>query len=321
MEANGLGPQGFSELKNDTFLRAAWGEETDYTPVWCMRQAGRYLPEFRETRAAQDFFSTCRSPEACCELTLQPLRRFPLDAAIIFSDILVVPQALGMEVTMVPGKGPSFPEPLREEQDLERLRDPEVVASELGYVFQAITLTRQRLAGRVPLIGFAGAPWTLMTYMVEGGGSSTMAQAKRWLYQRPQASHQLLRILTDALVPYLVGQVAAGAQIIFAKDGHFALEELAQAGYEVVGLDWTVAPKKARECVGKTVTLQGNLDPCALYASEEEIGQLVKQMLDDFGPHRYIANLGHGLYPDMDPEHVGAFVDAVHKHSRLLRQN
>ncbi|XP_048671450.1 uroporphyrinogen decarboxylase isoform X3 [Marmota marmota marmota] len=376
MEANGLGSQNFPELKNDTFLRAAWGEETDYTPVWCMRQAGRYLPEFRETRATQDFFSTCRSPEACCELTLQPLRRFPLDAAIIFSDILVVPQALGMEVTMVPGKGPSFPEPLREERDLERLRDPEVVTSELGYVFQAITLTRQQLAGRVPLIGFAGAPviwekqgigWTLMTYMVEGGSSSTMAQSKRWLYQRPQASHQLLRILTDALVPYLVGQVAAGAQalqlfeshaghlgpqlfnkfalpyirdvakrvkarlqeaglapvpmIIFAKDGHFALEELAQAGYEVVGLDWTVAPKKARERVGKSVTLQGNLDPCALYASEEEIGRLVQQMLDDFGPKRYIANLGHGLYPDMDPEHVGAFVDAVHRHSRLLRQN
>uniref|UniRef100_A0A8C8X8N4 Uroporphyrinogen decarboxylase n=3 Tax=Felidae TaxID=9681 RepID=A0A8C8X8N4_PANLE len=321
MEANGLGSQGFPELKNDTFLRAAWGEDTDYTPVWCMRQAGRYLPEFRETRAAQDFFSTCRSPEACCELTLQPLRRFPLDAAIIFSDILVVPQALGMEVTMVPGKGPSFPEPLREERDLERLRDPATVASELGYVFQAITLTRQRLAGRVPLIGFAGAPWTLMTYMVEGGSSSTMAQAKRWLYQRPQASHQLLRILTDALVPYLVGQVAAGAQIIFAKDGHFALEELAQAGYEVVGLDWTVAPEKARERVGKTVTLQGNLDPCALYASEEEIGRLVQQMLNDFGPQRYIANLGHGLYPDMDPEHVGAFVDAVHRYSRLLRQN
>uniref|UniRef100_A0A8C8YTP3 Uroporphyrinogen decarboxylase n=1 Tax=Prolemur simus TaxID=1328070 RepID=A0A8C8YTP3_PROSS len=321
MEENGFRPKGFPELKNDTFLRAAWGEETDYTPVWCMRQAGRYLPEFRETRAAQDFFSTCRSPEACCELTLQPLRRFPLDAAIIFSDILVVPQALGMEVTMVPGKGPSFPEPLREERDLERLRDPAVVASELDYVFQAITLTRQRLAGRVPLIGFAGAPWTLMTYMVEGGGSSTMAQAKRWLYQRPQASHQLLHILTDALVPYLVGQVAAGAQIIFAKDGHFALEELAQAGYEVVGLDWTVAPKKARERVGKMVTLQGNLDPCALYASKEEIGRLVQQMLDDFGPQRYIANLGHGLYPDMDPEHVGAFVDAVHKHSRLLHQN
>uniref|UniRef100_A0A8B9WD68 Uroporphyrinogen decarboxylase n=1 Tax=Bos mutus grunniens TaxID=30521 RepID=A0A8B9WD68_BOSMU len=271
-------------------------------------------------------FGACGRQDA----TYQPLRRFPLDAAIIFSDILVVPQALGMEVTMVPGKGPSFPEPLREERDLERLQDPATVASELGYVFQAITLTRQRLAGRVPLIGFAGAPWTLMTYMVEGGGSSTMSQAKRWLYQRPQASHQLLRILTDALVPYLVGQVAAGAQalqlfeshaghlgpqlfskfalpyirdvskrvkaglqeaglapvpmIIFAKDGHFALEELAQAGYEVVGLDWTVAPEKARERVGKTVTLQGNLDPCALYASEEEIGKLVQQMLNDFGP-------------------------------------
>ncbi|XP_021106466.1 uroporphyrinogen decarboxylase isoform X1 [Heterocephalus glaber] len=346
MEANGKGPQSFPELKNDTFLRAAWGEKTDYTPVWCMRQAGRYLPEFRETRAAQDFFSTCRSPEACCELTLQ---------------------ALGMEVTMVPGKGPSFPEPLREEQDLEHLRDPAGVVSELSYVFQAITLTRQQLAGRVPLIGFAGAPWTLMTYMIEGGSSSTMAQAKRWLYQRPQASHQLLRILTDAVVPYLIGQVVAGAQalqlfeshaghlgpqlfnmfalpyirdvakrvkagvqkaglapvpmIIFAKDGHFALEELAQSGYEVVGLDWTVAPKKARDLVGKMVTLQGNLDPCALYASEEEIGQLAQQMLDDFGPQRYIANLGHGLYPDMDPEHVGAFVDAVHRHSRLLRKN
>ncbi|KAF6112147.1 uroporphyrinogen decarboxylase [Phyllostomus discolor] len=271
-----------------------------------------------------------------------------------------------MEVTMVPGKGPSFPEPLREERDLERLQDPATAASELAYVFQAITLTRQRLAGRVPLIGFAGAPWTLMTYMIEGGSSSTMAQAKRWLYQRPKASHQLLRILTDALVPYLVGQVVAGAQalqlfeshaghlgpqlfnkfalpyirevakrvkarlqeaglapvpmIIFAKDGHFALEELAQAGYEVVGLDWTVTPEKARERVGKSVTLQGNLDPCALYASEEEIGRLVQQMLDDFGPQRYIANLGHGLYPDMDPEHVGAFVDAVHKYSRVLRR-
>ncbi|KAM6218818.1 uroporphyrinogen decarboxylase [Rhynchocyon petersi] len=332
-----------------------------------MRQAGRYLPEFRETRAAQDFFSTCRSPETCCELTLQPLQRFPLDAAIIFSDILVVPQALGMEVTMVPGKGPTFPVPLREERDLEHLRDPAVAVSDLNYVFQAITLTRQRLDGRVPLIGFAGAPWTLMTYMIEGGSSSTMAQAKRWLYQRPEASHQLLRILTDTLVPYLVGQVAAGAQalqlfeshaghlgpqlftkfalpyirdvakrvktglqesglapvpmIIFAKDGHFALEELAQAGYEVVGLDWTLEPEKARERVGKNVTLQGNLDPCALYASEEEIRRLVQQMLDDFGTQRYIANLGHGLYPDMDPERVGAFVDAVHRHSRLLRQN
>ncbi|NP_001412795.1 uroporphyrinogen decarboxylase isoform 4 [Mus musculus] len=313
MEANGFGLQNFPELKNDTFLRAAWGEETDYTPVWCMRQAGRYLPEFRETRAAQDFFSTCRSPEACCELTLQPLRRFPLDAAIIFSDILVVPQALGMEVTMVPGKGPSFPEPLREERDLERLRDPAAAASELGYVFQAITLTRQRLAGRVPLIGFAGAP-ALQLFESHAGHLGTELFSKFALpYIRDVAKRVKAGLQKAGLAPV--------PMIIFAKDGHFALEELAQAGYEVVGLDWTVAPKKARERVGKAVTLQGNLDPCALYASEEEIGRLVQQMLDDFGPQRYIANLGHGLYPDMDPERVGAFVDAVHKHSRLLRQN
>ncbi|XP_020843233.1 uroporphyrinogen decarboxylase isoform X1 [Phascolarctos cinereus] len=363
--------QAFPKLQNDTFLRAAWGETTDYTPVWCMRQAGRYLKEFLATRAGQDFFVTCRSPETCCELTLQPLRRFPLDAAIIFSDILVVPQvtlspqALGMQVTMVPGKGPTFSSPLRDKQDLDRLQAPVDVDKELGYVFQAITLTRHQLAGRVPLIGFSGAPWTLMSYMVEGGGSNTMAQAKRWLYQWPKASHRLLGLLTDVLVPYLVGQVAAGAQalqvfeshaghlgpelfsefalpyirdvakrvkaglqeagqapvplIIFAKDGHYALEELAQAGYEVVGIDWTVNPAQARDRVGKSVTLQGNLDPCALYASKEKIEQCVEQMLAAFGPQRYIANLGHGIYPDMDPAHVGAFVEAVHRHSRRLR--
>ncbi|XP_057564921.1 uroporphyrinogen decarboxylase isoform X5 [Hippopotamus amphibius kiboko] len=321
MEANEFGPQGFPELKNDTFLRAAWGEETDYTPVWCMRQAGRYLPEFRETRAAQDFFSTCRSPETCCELTLQPLRRFPLDAAIIFSDILVVPQALGMEVTMVPGKGPSFPEPLREERDLERLRDPATAASELGYVFQAITLTRQRLAGRVPLIGFAGAP-ALQLFESHAGHLGPQLFSKFALpYIRDVAKRVKAGLQEAGLAPVPMPEICCFPQIIFAKDGHFALEELAQAGYEVVGLDWTVAPEKARDRVGKAVTLQGNLDPCALYAPEEEIGRLVQQMLNDFGPQRYIANLGHGLYPDMDPEHVGAFVDAVHKHSRLLRQN
>ncbi|XP_068949238.1 uroporphyrinogen decarboxylase-like isoform X3 [Petaurus breviceps papuanus] len=336
--------QAFPELQNDTFLRAAWGEATDYTPVWCMRQAGRYLTEFLATRAGQDFFLTCRSPETCCELTLQ---------------------ALGMQVTMVPGKGPTFPSPLRAEKDLDRLQAPVDVDKELGYVFQAITLTRHQLAGRVPLIGFSGAPWTLMSYMVEGGGSNTMAQAKRWLYQWPKASHRLLGLLTDVLVPYLVGQVAAGAQalqvfeshaghlgpelfsefalpyirdvakrvkaglqevglapvplIIFAKDGHYALEELAQAGYEVVGIDWKVNPALARKRVGKSVTLQGNLDPCALYASKEKIGQCVEEMLEAFGPQRHIANLGHGIYPDMDPAHIGAFVEAVHRHSRRLR--
>ncbi|XP_040422323.1 uroporphyrinogen decarboxylase isoform X3 [Cygnus olor] len=213
-------PKGFPKLKNDTFLRAARGEETEHTPVWCMRQAGRYLPEFRETRAAQDFFATCRSPKLCCELTLQPLRRFPLDAAIIFSDILVVPQALGMEVVMVPGKGPTFPEPLKEVEDLLKLRQKVDVTAELGYVFQAITLTRHSLEGKVPLIGFSGAPWTLMSYMIEGGGSTTMSKAKSWLYRHPEASHQLLRLLADVVTDYLVGQVAAGAQALQLFESH-----------------------------------------------------------------------------------------------------
>ncbi|XP_064372195.1 uroporphyrinogen decarboxylase isoform X3 [Dromaius novaehollandiae] len=317
----GCSPKGFPKLKNDTFLRAARGEETEYTPVWCMRQAGRYLPEFRETRAAQDFFATCRSPKVCCELTLQPLRRFPLDAAIIFSDILVVPQALGMDVVMAPGKGPTFPEPLKEVEDLLKLRQKVDVTAELGYVFQAITLTRHSLEGKVPLIGFSGAPWTLMSYMIEGGGSTTMAKAKSWLYRHPDASHRLLRLLADVITDYLVGQVAAGAQIVFAKDAHYALGDLACAGYEVVGLDWTIRPQEARAQVGKDITLQGNLDPCALYSPKEKIGELVKKMLEGFGTQRYIANLGHGLYPDMSPEHVGAFVEAVHAHSRHVNKH
>uniref|UniRef100_A0A4W3I9E7 Uroporphyrinogen decarboxylase n=1 Tax=Callorhinchus milii TaxID=7868 RepID=A0A4W3I9E7_CALMI len=357
----------FPPLKNSTFLKAAWGEVTDHVPVWCMRQAGRYLPEFRETRASQEFFQTCKTPEVCCELTLQPLRRFQFDAAIIFSDILVIPQALGMEVNMVPEKGPSFPEPLKLPKDLLKLRKDVDVPVDLRYVFQAITLTRHKLEGKVPLIGFTGAPWTLMTYMIEGGGSKTMSKAKRWLYQYPEGSHKLLKILTDVIVDYLVGQVAAGAQalqvfeshaghlgreqfrefalpyirqialqvkkklkefsldqvpmIVFAKDGHYALEDLSESGYEVVGLDWTIQPKVAREKLGKNVTLQGNMDPCALYAPKDKIGETVKKMIEEFGTQRYIANLGHGLYPDMDPEHVGAFVEAVHSHSRQMNKN
>ncbi|XP_016150523.1 uroporphyrinogen decarboxylase-like isoform X1 [Sinocyclocheilus grahami] len=285
-------PKDFPELKNDTFLRAAQGEEIEHIPVWCMRQAGRYLPEFRESRAAKDFFETCRSPEACCELTLQPLRRFPFDAAIIFSDILVVPQAMGMEVQMSPGKGPTFPEPLKEPEDLQRLKTKVDVSSELDYVFKAITLTRHRIEGKVPLIGFTGAPWTLMSYMIEGGGSTTHSKAKRWLYRYPEASHKLLSQLADVIVEYLLGQVKAGAQalqvfeshtgclgpvefeefslpylrdiarrvkdkikesgldsvpmIVFAKDGHYGLEDLSESGYEVVSLDWTTDPRSAR---------------------------------------------------------------------------
>uniref|UniRef100_A0A9J8BCS2 Uroporphyrinogen decarboxylase n=1 Tax=Cyprinus carpio carpio TaxID=630221 RepID=A0A9J8BCS2_CYPCA len=336
-------PKDFPELKNDTFLRAARGEELEHIPVWCMRQAGRYLPEFRESRAGKDFFETCRSPEACCELTLQ---------------------AMGMEVQMSPGKGPTFPEPLKEPEDLQRLKTKVDVWSELDYVFKAITLTRHRIEGKVPLIGFTGAPWTLMSYMIEGGGSTTHSKAKRWLYRYPEASHKLLSQLTDVIVEYLLGQVQAGAQalqvfeshtgclgpvefkefslpylrdiarrvkdqikesgldnvpmIVFAKDGHYGLEDLSESGYEVVGLDWTIDPRSARIRTGGKVSLQGNMDPCALYATKERISEIVKRMLEGFGTKGYIANLGHGLYPDMDPENVGAFVEAVHTHSRQL---
>ncbi|CAB1326228.1 unnamed protein product [Coregonus sp. 'balchen'] len=297
-------PKDFPKLKNDAFLRACQGQETPHVPVWCMRQAGRYLPEFREFRAGKDFFETCRSPAACCELTLQPLRRFPFDAAIIFSDILVIPQAMGMDVQMVAGKGPTFPEPLKEPEDLLLLQPKVDVNKELGY-------------------------WTLMAYMIEGGGSTTHSKAKRWLYRHPEASHKLLKMLTDVIVEYLLGQVAAGAQefslpylrdiarkvkdqlkesgqnvpmIVFAKDGHYGLEDLSQSHYEVVGLDWTIDPCSARERTG----------------GKERISEIVKKMLEGFGTRGYIANLGHGLYPDMDPENVGAFVEAVHTHSRHL---
>jgi uroporphyrinogen decarboxylase len=351
----------FPPLKNDLILRAANGEKTERVPVWVMRQAGRYLPEFQEVRSKHEFFEICRTPELACEVTLQPIRRFELDAAIIFSDILVVPQAMGLVVEMLPGKGPSFPEPLATPDDLRRLVPDVDVRQALGYVFDAITLTRHKLEGKVPLIGFSGAPWTLMSYMIEGGGSTTFSKSKRWLYCHPADSCELLQRITDVVVRYLVQQVAAGAQmlqlfeshagalgpaqfkqfalpyirqisthvkadlaqqgleavpmVIFAKDAHFAIEELAESNYDVVSLDWTIKPQHARRLAGARVTLQGNMDPCALYAPQETISKIVKEMITKFGTQRYIANLGHGIYPDMDPEHLKAFVNAVHRHS------
>jgi len=356
----------FPPLKNDLILRAARGEKTESVPVWAMRQAGRYLPEFKEIRVENEFFKVCRSPELACEVTLQPIRRFDLDAAIIFSDILVVPQALGMEVEMIPGKGPSFPNPLITPDDLDKLTVNVDVAKELGYVYEALTLTRHKLEGKVPLIGFSGAPWTLMTYMIEGGGSTTHSKSKKWLYVYPDASHRLLSKITEVTIEYLVGQVRAGAQMlqlfeshagilgpanflkyslpyirqistgvkqalaklnlnpvpmtIFAKDAHFALEELSESDYEVVSLDWTIKPTNARRLTDNKVTLQGNLDPCALYASPEDIAQHTREMLSKFGTQRYIANLGHGMYPDMDPEHLRAFIDSVHSISSEMNQ-
>lgn len=342
-------------LKNDLLLRAARREPTERVPVWMMRQAGRYLPEFQEVRAEHDFFTVCRTPELACEVTLQPLRRFPLDAAIIFSDILVVPQALGLDVQMVKGKGPHFPDPLRSPDDLSRLASPDV-QRELGYVYDAVALTRRVLGGRVPLIGFAGAPWTLMAYMIEGGGSKQFAKCKAWLYRHPGASHDLLKATTDVIVEHLVAQADAGAQalqvfdswagelspyqfaefalpyltdiaervrarhpdlplIVFARGAHYALDALAATPYDVIGLDWTVLPQAARAIVGDRAALQGNLDPGALYGPPATIRAHVERMIEGFGTEGYIANLGHGMQPDHDPEHAGVFVEAVQEMS------
>ncbi|KAJ3416841.1 hypothetical protein HDV05_008426 [Chytridiales sp. JEL 0842] len=349
----------FPPLKNDLILRAARGETLERTPVWIMRQAGRYLPEFREARKRNDFFTICRTPELACEVTLQPIDRYGelLDASIIFSDILVVPQAMGMEVQMLEKQGPHFPEPLRTPDDLSKLTYPVKTAEALGYVMDAITLTRKELNGRVPLFGFVGAPWTLMAYMIEGGGSKTLSKAKTWLFKYQEASHKLLQMITDIIVDYLVEQAKAGAQllqvfdswagelspqefntyslpylkeiaikvnkalkalnydvplVVFARGAHYALKDLAELEYAVISLDWTITPQQAREQTGGKVTLQGNADPSLLYADPAEIRSVVKKMLDGFGTEkRYIANLGHGMYPDHNPEHLKAYLEAI----------
>ncbi|CAH1153508.1 unnamed protein product [Phaedon cochleariae] len=347
----------FPTLKNDRILKAAKGEKPDKLPIWIMRQAGRYLPEFMEFRKQHSFFEICQTPSLACEVTLMPIKRYDLDAAIIFSDILVIPQALGMIVEMRPGVGPVLPEPLT----LENLKElnKEGAVSRLQYVGEAITLTRHKLEGKVPLFGFSGAPWTLMGYMIEGGGSKTLSKAKKWLYAYPEISHQLLELLTNVITDYLVMQIQAGAQIIqvfdssaeylnrhlyakfclpylkkiasgirekstalnleqvplilFAKGAHFSLAEQADLGYDVLGIDWTMNPNHVRSTLkNKNITVQGNLDPCALYAPKEELAQMVKDMVKSFGTERYIVNLGHGIYPDAPTEAVQTFIDAVH---------
>lgn len=349
----------FPPLKNDRILKAARGEKPDKIPAWVMRQAGRYLPEFRELRSQHTFFEICQNPELACEVTLMPLRRYKLDAAIIFSDILVIPQALGLEVEMRPREGPVFPVALTVEKMLTL--SSKGVVQKLEYVGQAINLTRHKLEGSVPIFGFSGAPWTLMAYMIEGGGSKTYSTAKKWLYEFPEESHVLLNLLTNVIIDYLVMQIEYGAQIVqlfdsnaeylnkalytkfclpylkkisqevrnklkeknlnevpmvlFAKGGWYCLEEQADLGYEVLGVDWTVEPKYVRNLFkNRNITIQGNLDPCALYASPEAIQIMVKKMLSEFGPERYIANLGHGIYPDTPRESVHTFVDSVHNY-------
>jgi len=333
------------------FLRACRREPVERPPVWMMRQAGRYLPEYRAVRERADFLTMVGTPELAVEVTLQPVDILGVDAAIIFSDILVVPQAMGMELSVEDGIGPRFAEPIRTAADLMSLRDVDP-AEALHYVLAAIRLARARLAERVPLIGFAGAPWTLLSYMVEGESSKTFSRAKRFLLEEPTAAHALLARLAGAVGTFLVAQVKAGAQavqvfeswagalgpqdfhefalpylaesvriarqagapiIVFAPGAGWALEQVAAAtGPDVMGVDWQIEAGEARRRLAPyPVTLQGNFDPCWLYAEPRVIRQRAREMLTAFGSLGYIANLGHGILPDVPVAHAQAFVDAV----------
>lgn len=350
-------------LHNDRLLRALAREPVDCTPVWMMRQAGRYLPEYRAVRErAGSFLQLCQTPELACEVTLQPVRRFPLDAAILFSDILTIPEAMGLGLYFVPGEGPNLESPVRDSAAINRLRPPDPGA-DLGYVMEAVHMARRELAGQVPLIGFAGSPWTLATYMVEGGPSRNFARIKTLLLDFPAAAENLLGLLAGAVRDYLNAQIEAGAQavqifdtwggvltpaqyrrfslrfmadivqglirkrdgrkvpvILFTKGASGWLEEMSNTGADALGLDWMTDLDQARRRVGDRVALQGNLDPCALYAQPDVIREQVSGVLDAFGPHPgHVFNLGHGILPDVEPDHAGAMIDAVHALSRPLQ--
>jgi len=342
-------------LENDRFLRALLREPVDRTPLWMMRQAGRYLPEYREIRAeAGSFMNLCTNPELACEVTLQPLRRYAMDAAILFSDILTVPDALGLGLYFSEGEGPRFERPISTAAEINAL-DPARAASELGYVMDAVSLIRKELKGSIPLIGFAGSPWTLATYMVEGGSSKDFAKVKSLAFNEPELMHQLLSKLATSVAAYLSEQIRSGAQavqifdtwggalshnayrefslrymteiieqlpreadgrkvpvIVFTKGGGQWLEAIADCGADAVGLDWTTDIGAARERVGDRVCLQGNMDPTLLNASPERIREEVAQILTSFGEGSgHVFNLGHGITPGINPDHVAAMVDAV----------
>ena len=346
-----------NELQNDLFLRALRREPVPRTPVWIMRQAGRYLPEYREVRAiAGDFMSLCRNAELACEVTLQPLRRYQLDAAILFSDILTVPDALGLGLSFAAGEGPRFARPVQNAAAIRKLAVPDV-KSDLGYVFEAVSTIRQALDGKVPLIGFAGSPWTVATYMVEGRSSRDFATIKGLAKEDPDALLQLLDVVTETTVQYLNAQIEAGAQaimvfdtwgsalepddyrrfslanmqtiidnlalnhgkepvpvILFTKGAGELLRDMAQTGCNALGVDWTTDLATARRYVQDKVALQGNLDPATLRESPEVIRQGVADTLASYGKGPgHVFNLGHGITPDIDPEHLGVLVDAVHE--------
>jgi uroporphyrinogen decarboxylase len=337
-----------SQLQNDLLLRALRKEKVERPPVWMMRQAGRYLPDYIKLRNKYDFFTRVQTPELATAITLQPVDQVGVDAAIIFSDILVIPQAMGLEVLMEEGKGPSLPKTIKTQQDIDAL-NTENAPEHLKYVLDALSLTKKELNGRVPLIGFAGAPWTLLCYMIEGKGSKTWDKAKQFAYTEPKLAHSLLQKITTITIEYLKAQVRAGADtvqvfdswagslspadfkqfaqpyllqiadalkddapvILFPKGTWYALKELSESSASGIGIDWTITPQVARQLTNNNITLQGNFDPAKLLAPIPQIKQWVKEMIDDFGAQNYIANLGHGITPNVPVDHAKAFVEAV----------
>ena len=335
-------------IKNDLFLRILKGEKTERPAVWMMRQAGRYLPEFRALRDKYDFFTRCRTPELVAEITTQPVDIVGVDAAILFSDILVVPQAMGIHIEMKEQVGPYLPHPIRTKADIDRVQIPDV-SETLGYVMEGIRLTKERLAGEVPLIGFAGAPWTIFCYAVEGKGSKNFDTAKSFAFSYPEWTAEFLQKITDTTIAYLREKVKAGVDalqlfdswggvlsaedyqkyswpytrqivealsqevpvIVFAKGCWYALEEMSQSKAAALGVDWTCSPEMARKLTGGKKVLQGNLDPAWLLAPISQIKEKTQQMIRAFGKEHYIANLGHGILPEVPVEHACAFVEAV----------
>jgi uroporphyrinogen decarboxylase len=335
-------------IKNDLFLKALRGETVSRPPVWMMRQAGRYLPEFIAIREKYDFFTRCRTPELASEITVQPIRRFGMDAAILFSDILVVPQAMNIPFEMRPGVGPYLPNPIRTQKDVDATIVPDIHET-LGYVMDAIKMTKEMLNDEIPLIGFAGSPWTVFCYCVQGQGSKSFDKAKEFCFTQPVAAHQLLQKITDTSIAYLKEKVKAGVDavqifdswggmlsptdyqefswryikqiidalhndapvIAFGKGCWFALEEMTKSNVSALGVDWTLSPKIARELTNNSVTLQGNMDPSRLLSPPAEIKKIVTQMINDFGKDKYIVNLGHGILPNIPVDNAKAFIDAV----------
>jgi uroporphyrinogen decarboxylase len=348
-----------SQFKNDLFLRACKRQNVERTPIWIMRQAGRYLPEYRAVRAKADFLTMCKTPELAAEVTIQPVDIIGVDAAILFSDILVIPEAMGMHLEMNEGEGPVFPNPIRTVDDAKLLKkiDP---TKELKYVLDAVSLTKKNLDNRVPLIGFSGSPWTLLTYMVEGKGSKNFSEVKKLIYNNPDLAHAILDKLSNTIADYLSAKIEAGCNavqifdtwggilsqndfeefslryvekiisqikrkdepvIFFAKGVHFGLEKMANSGANVLGLDWTMNLSEVRKAVGDKVALQGNLDPTVLYAKKDYIKKAVNDVLKSFGKgNGHVFNLGHGVLPDIDPENVKALVKYVKEESKKYHE-